>query len=270
MPRRGEFNSARQASGRKTAKNKDRGGGGKFTKVRVSLPKVLEAVDERHWWTKEGKFSKCEAKLMPSSEMRDTPAEQEAIPADMNSCGINLATSLEQYDLDDSPCYFCLSDEQYKRTHYTLCSTCRSSSDPTQGWWGATMTEAIPTTGVNHDASSDDEDVFYSEGSGLQDALTGPEVSALLISNGSRMKPAKRGRGFVSVDNHTGFSKSEPKAVRLRVDALRNKDNRIRAKCIARNGNPTTKIPIRRLFTTILTVQFSKGWRKFYEKWRTT
>jgi hypothetical protein len=85
MPRRGEFNSARQASGRKTAKNKDRGGGGKFTKVRVSLPKVLEAVDERHWWTKEGKFSKCEAKLMPSSEMRDTPAEQEAIPADMNS-----------------------------------------------------------------------------------------------------------------------------------------------------------------------------------------
>jgi hypothetical protein len=92
------------------------------------------------------------------------------------------------------------------------------------------MTGAIPTTGVNDDASSDDEDVFYSEGSGLQDALTGPEVSALLISNGSRMKPAKRGRGFVSVDNHTGFSKSEPKVVRLRIDALRNKDNRIRAK----------------------------------------
>ncbi len=36
MPRKVKFNSARQASARKTAKNKDRGGGGKFTKVCVS------------------------------------------------------------------------------------------------------------------------------------------------------------------------------------------------------------------------------------------
>jgi hypothetical protein len=103
------------------------------------------------------------------------------------------------------------------RRHITRCVT------------HATITGAIPTTGVN-DASSDDEDVFHSEGSGLQDTLTGPEVSALLISNGSRLKPAKWRRGFVSVDNHTGYSKSEPKAVRLRADALRSKDNRIRAK----------------------------------------
>ena len=89
---------------------------------------------------------------------------------------------------------------------------------------------AIPTTGVNDDASSSDDDVFHTEGSGLQDTITGPEVSALLISNGSRLKPAKWRRGFVSVDNHTGYSKSEPKAVRLRADALRSKDNRIRAK----------------------------------------
>jgi hypothetical protein len=230
MPRATQFGLVR--SYRVRAKEKNRGGGGRFTK-------------------REGKD--CERNVpikvvgVPGQEyLRENCSELAAIQADMNPCGMNVATWLQQYHLDDSRCYFCLSDvncELGRRTNYTLCLKCRSSSDPTQGWWGPNANKiVIPTNGVRDDQSSDDDDVFLAEGLSVQDSLTGPEVSARLIGNGSRLKPAKRGRGLVSVDNQTGYFKYEPKAVTLRAKSQRNQFNYNRKK--KRNS--------RRLHTTYL------------------
>jgi hypothetical protein len=129
---------------------------------------------------------------------------------------------------------FFLSDvncELDRRTNYTLCLKCRSSSDPTLGWWGPNANKLVtPTNGVRDDQSSDDDDVILTEGSGVQESLTGPEVSARLIANGSRLKPAKRGRDLVSVDNEKGHFKYEPKAVTLRAKLQRNQFNYHREK----------------------------------------
>jgi hypothetical protein len=74
-----------------------------------------------------------------------------------------------------------------------LCSKCSSSSDPTSGWWGPhPQQQAACTNGVTVDVSSGDEDIFHPEGSAVRDTLTGDDVLARLMVNGSRMKTAKR------------------------------------------------------------------------------
>ncbi len=54
------------------------------------------------------------------------------------------------------------------------------------------------------------------------------DASQILMTNGSRMKPAKRGAQKVSVDNHSGHFKYEPKGVRNRVDSERKRAERKR------------------------------------------
>ena len=51
----------------------------------------------------------------------------------------------------------------------------------------------------------DSEDIFHTEGSAVQDILTGADVLEKLMVNGSRTKLAKRGRRLVSVHNHTAL-----------------------------------------------------------------
>jgi hypothetical protein len=124
---------------------------------------------------------------------------------------------------------------------------CRSSSDPTLGWWGADQQQQIVlTNGVSAEPSTEDDDVFHTEGSGVQDTLTGPEVLAMLMVNGSRTQPAKRGRNLLSVDNSTRKLKDEPKEVQRQVISQRNKDtyNRKKKKDLhaAANNIPMSKM----------------------------
>jgi hypothetical protein len=68
-------------------------------------------------------------------------------------------------------------------------------------------------------------------GLGLQYTYMGdPEedVSLILMKNGSRMKPAKRGAQKVSVDNQRGYFKYEPKLVSNIVDSQRKQEERKR------------------------------------------
>ncbi len=69
-----------------------------------------------------------------------------------------------------------------------------------------------------------DEDIFHTEGSAVQDILTGANVLEKLMVNGSRTKLAKRARRLVSVHNHTSLWKDEPKAVQVYANNQRNKD----------------------------------------------
>ena len=189
-----------------------------------------------------GKFAKCDAKVgaltIPDTYIGKLTAktnesvEHAEIQAHLNPCGMNMATWLDQYHLDEYAIavFFCYSDvncEVDTKTHYTLCFKCRSSSDPTLGWWGRHPHSQQTTTcsnGVSAGGSSVDEDIFHTEGSAVQDILTGANVLEKLMVNGSRTKLAKRARRLVSVHNHTALWKDEPKAVLAYANNQRNKD----------------------------------------------
>ena len=207
MPRKKQFNSSWEESGRKTAKNKKRCGGGRFTKTYAMNCNKVCALPIQKTGVRFG--------VRLHAEIR----------ADINPCSMNVATWLDQFHLDDYRCYFCHSDLSCNfdtRTNYTLCSKCSSSSDPTSGWWGPhPQQQAACTNGVTVDVSSGGEDIFHPEGSAVRDTLTGDDVLARLMVNGSRMKTAKRYRGLVSVNNQRALLKDESKAVQLHVEVQR-------------------------------------------------
>ena len=178
-----------------------------------------------------GKFGKCNA----------SPAEQPATPGNRSEPPLRAVVMKptcikadrclrpnchcqdnDNWEADDSWCYFCHSNincEVDPHTHYTLCASC-CTSDPTQGWWDNT-----------EEVGSGTEDVRFDPlvGLGLQYmANLQEDASLILMKNGSRMKPAKRGSQKVSVDNHYGHFKYEPKGVRNRVDSERKRVERKR------------------------------------------
>ena len=71
-------------------------------------------------------------------------------------------------------------------------------------------------------------DAFEPEGAILQEdiTLTRQGVFDILIANGSLMKPAKRGKGMVSIGNPTGHFNSEALATRKYVSSQRMRDAR--------------------------------------------
>ncbi len=71
-------------------------------------------------------------------------------------------------------------------------------------------------------------DAFEPEGTILQEdtTLTRQGVFDILIANGSLMKPAKRGKGMVSIGNPTGHFNSEALATRKYVSSQRMRDAR--------------------------------------------
>ena len=114
------------------------------------------------------------------------------------------------------------------QTHYNLCAKCRNSN-PTQGWWEDSSKQINSTTnGFSGDGSFGDDDVFHPGGSAIQDTFTATDVLDKLMSNGSRMKPAKRARGKVSVNNPTALWKDESLAMQRYASAERAKDYRQR------------------------------------------
>ena len=118
MPRKVKFNSARQACARKTAKKKDRGGGGKFTKVHAT------ACDED----------------VSASHIQNTGLGKGNSLAYHSQHYNAMGSEQDNWEGDDSCCYFCHSTDNCEvdtEIHYTLCSSCRTL-DQTLGWWDNT------------------------------------------------------------------------------------------------------------------------------------
>jgi hypothetical protein len=74
------------------------------------------------------------------------------------------------------------------------------------------------------------------------------DVSLVLMQNGSRMKPAKRGAQKVSADNHRGNFKYEPKLVRKIVDRQRKQEYRKRNRRESLR-NAANAIPMKQIST---------------------
>jgi hypothetical protein len=104
---------------------------------------------------------------------------------------LNCTTLMKQCHIDESRCYFCVSDvncDLDMETHYTLCFKFRNSN-PTQGWWNDDDDFEFV-----RGRTTDDYDVFEVEGAGEQYiSIAGNAAINELMANGSRTLPSKRG-----------------------------------------------------------------------------
>jgi hypothetical protein len=226
MPRKVKFNSAWQAGARKTAKNKNRGGGGKFTKVHATA--CDQDVSASHIQkTVVGKGHTCANVFVGKKPTQKV--------MHLLTCK-TMAEFAAMYDYDNTRCAVCGTVEncEFEETsNLIFCSACLQSAHPAEEWWGTDLETA---------------DAFEPEGAILQEdtTLTRQGVFDILMANGSLMKPAKRGKGMVSIGNPTGHFKAEALATRKYVHSQVMRDARRQSKARDLKIAATT-IPMHRI-----------------------